>query len=93
MRFGMEDMRARALAALEEVVEQSKTGPVKRTLALRFTLAFLANFADDLAMFDWFWKSLADTSRHWPVSERERRAEWHPARCAVMSAFDRQWVI
>ena len=61
MRFGMDDLRAKALAALEEVAAEANAGPVKRTLVLRFTLAFLANFADNREMFDYFWKSLADT--------------------------------
>lgn len=60
MRFGMDDLRSRALAALEETAEEARTAPVKRTLMLRFTLAFLANFADDRGMFDYFWQSLAD---------------------------------
>ena len=59
-RFGMDELRARALAALEETAEQSKAGPVKRTLMLRFTLAFLANFAEERVTFDYFWKSLSD---------------------------------
>lgn len=80
MRFGMDDLRAKALTALEEVAEQARAGPVKRTLILRFTLAFLANFADDRAMFDWFWKSLATendigrTQNVWAALNGIRRA-------------------
>lgn len=57
----MAQLRGKALAALDEVADRSATAPVERTLALRFTLAFLSNFANDRAMFDWFWQSLADT--------------------------------
>jgi len=44
---------------LDEVAERTHQGPVERTLALRFTLAFLANFADDRWPFDNFWRSVA----------------------------------
>jgi hypothetical protein len=58
-RFGRADLRARALAAVDEVAERAHNGPVERTLALRFTLAFLANFADDRWPFDNFWRAVA----------------------------------
>ena len=60
MRFGMSDLRERALAAVDEAADQSHKGPVERTLALRFTLAFLANFAEDRWPFDQFWQGLAE---------------------------------
>ena len=60
MRFGMSDLRDRALAAVDEVAERSHEGPVERTLALRFTLAFLANFAEERWPFDQFWRALAE---------------------------------
>jgi hypothetical protein len=41
-RFGMTELRERALAAVDEAAEQTKEGPVRRSLALRFALAFLA---------------------------------------------------
>jgi hypothetical protein len=59
MRFGMSDLRGRALAAIDEATERSQNGPIERTLALRFTLAFLANFADDRWPFDNFWRAVA----------------------------------
>ena len=58
-RFGMADLRTRALAAVDEVAERAHYGPVERTLALRFTLAFLANFAEDRWPFDNFWRAIA----------------------------------
>jgi hypothetical protein len=58
-RFGMADLRARALAAVDEVAERTHSGPVERTLALRFTLAFLANFSDERWPFDNFWRAIA----------------------------------
>lgn len=57
-RFAMHELRERALAALAEAVERTHHGPVERTLALRFALAFLANFADDRWPFDNFWRAL-----------------------------------
>ena len=59
MRFGMSDLRDKALAAVDEVAEQAATKPVRRQLALRFALAFLANFADERWPFDNFWRAIA----------------------------------
>jgi hypothetical protein len=57
----MEQLRDKALHALEEVLEESRSGPVRRSFALRFTLAFLANFAkDERWPFDNFWQAVAD---------------------------------
>lgn len=59
MRFGMSELRKRALAAVDEVAEQTRLAPVERQLAIRFTLAFLANFADERWPFDSFWRAIA----------------------------------
>ena len=59
MRFGMSDLRKRALAAVDEVAEEAKAGPVQRHLALSFALTFLANFADERWPFDNFWRAIA----------------------------------
>ena len=59
MRFGMSELRKRALAAVDEVAEQARSRPVERHLALRFALAFLANFADERWPFDNFWRAIA----------------------------------
>ena len=61
MRFGMTELRNWALAAVDEVAEQAKDEPVQRHLALRFALAFLANFADERWPFDNFWRAIATT--------------------------------
>jgi hypothetical protein len=55
MRFGMSELRTRALAAVNEVADQAMNEPVERHLALRFALAFLANFAEERWPFDNFW--------------------------------------
>jgi hypothetical protein len=59
MRFGMSELRNRALAAVDEVAQQAQSAPVERHLALRFALAFLANFADERWPFDNFWRAIA----------------------------------
>lgn len=59
MRFAMSELRKRALAAVDEVAEQAQAAPVERHLALRFALAFLANFADERWPFDNFWRAIA----------------------------------
>ena len=58
-RFGMQELRQRALGALEEALDKARKAPVERTVALRFALAFLSNFTDDRWPFDCFWKALA----------------------------------
>lgn len=59
MRFGMSELRKRALAAGDEVAAQARVAPVERHLALRFALAFLSNFADERWPFDNFWRAVA----------------------------------
>jgi hypothetical protein len=59
MRLAMTELRMRALAAVDEVAEQAQSAPVQRHLALRFALAFLANFADERWPFDHFWRAVA----------------------------------
>jgi hypothetical protein len=58
-RFDLADLRARALAEVDETAERAAHNPLDRTLALRFTLAFLANFAEERWPFDNFWKAVA----------------------------------
>jgi len=55
----MSELRNWALAAVDEVAEQARSAPVERHLALRFALAFLANFAEDRWPFDNFWRAVA----------------------------------
>jgi hypothetical protein len=69
----MTDLRQRALAAVDEATDQSNEGPVQRTLALRFTLAFLANFAGERWPFDNFWQA---------IGSKNERARWQNANAA-----------
>ena len=80
MRFGMSELRNRALAAVDEVAEQAGAQPVQRHLALRFALAFLANFADERWPFDNFWRAIA------VPDEKVRRATVVAAQNAIHRA-------
>lgn len=80
MRFGMLELRSRALAAVDEVAEQASDGPVQQHLALRFALAFLANFADERWPFDNFWRAVATED------QKVRRATVIAARNAIHRA-------
>ena len=79
-RFGMTELRDWALAAVDEAADQTQEGPVRRTLALRFALAFLANFADERWPFDNFWRAIAT------VNERGRWQNANAARNAIRRA-------
>ena len=61
MGFGTDQLREKALAALEEAAEQSRAGPIsERSKALGFALAYLWAFSGkDRTPFIWFWRSLA----------------------------------
>ena len=69
----MTDLRERALAAVDEAADLASDGPVRRSLTLRFTLAFLANFADGRWPFDNFWQAIASSND---------RARWQNANAA-----------
>ena len=58
-RFAMTELRDRALLAIDEAADQATRAPVSRTLALRFALAFLVNFAEERWPFDNFWRAVA----------------------------------
>lgn len=59
MRFGMSELRRKALAAIDEAAKKALNAPVERQMALRFALAFLANFAEERWPFDNFWRAIA----------------------------------
>ena len=82
MRFGLSELRNRALAAVDEVAEQAKERPVQRHLALRFALAFLANFAEERWPFDNFWRAIVCRD------DKVRSATVVAARNAIHRAVD-----
>lgn len=72
----MGELRERALAAVDEAADRSASEPVQRTLALRFALAFLSNFAEDRWPFDNFWRALAtpNDKGRWQKANAARNA-------------------
>jgi hypothetical protein len=56
----MDVLRDKALAALEEVAAEALKEPVPKSLSLRFTLAFLSNFAEERWPFDEMWKAATE---------------------------------
>ena len=63
MRFSLDQLRGKALIALEEALEESRIAPVRRSWALRFSLAFLSNFATDRDAFDDYWAALVEPAQ------------------------------
>ena len=69
MGFGPDQLRDKALLALEEAVTECRYGPAKRTIALRFALAYLwAYKPGDRAPFDEYWKALGEPRSPWSFS-------------------------
>lgn len=75
-RFGMSELRERALAAVDEAADRATEGPVPRTLALRFALTFLANFAEERWPFDNFWRAIGSPNNklRWQTANAARNA-------------------
>jgi hypothetical protein len=60
MGFAPEQLRDKALAAVEEAAEQARKRPLERSKALAFALAYLWAYAGgDRSPFVHFWRSLA----------------------------------
>jgi hypothetical protein len=57
-RFTPEQLRDKALAALEEAVTQCRSKPLKPTRTLRFALAFLGNQVGETTPFTEFWQAV-----------------------------------
>jgi hypothetical protein len=61
MRFEREVLINKALAALDEAIEQCREEPIKPGAALRFALAFLYACSDgDRRGYDGFWRIVQD---------------------------------
>ena len=59
--FQHDELVTRALLVLEAALVETQSRPVPRTLALRFTLAYLFGVArKDKACFDDFWRAVTD---------------------------------
>lgn len=69
MGFGPDQLRDKALLALEEAVTDCRYGPAKRTIALRFALAYLwAWRPGDRSAFDEYWQALGEPKSPWSFS-------------------------
>lgn len=69
MGFGPDQLRDKALLALEEAVQDCRYGTPRRTIALRFALAYLWTYAPrDRAPFDEFWRALGQQKSPWSLS-------------------------
>ena len=66
MGFGSDQLRDKALLALEEAVQECRYRQPRRSFALRFALAYLwALSGGDRDIFDRFWKVLGDPKSPW----------------------------
>ena len=63
MGFGADQLRDKALMALEEALQDVRYPPARRPLSLRFALAYLWTISRaDRALFDEFWRALQETT-------------------------------
>ncbi len=66
MRFSSDQLRDKALLALEEVLQETRYRPVRRTIMIRFALAFLwARAEGGREPFDDFWRQIANPDEMW----------------------------
>jgi hypothetical protein len=72
MRFGPEQLRGKALLALEEAVQECRYRVPRRSFAIRFALAYLWAFAPaDRRPFDDLWRALGAPHSPWSYSGAE----------------------
>lgn len=66
MGFGPEQLRGKALLALEEAVQECRYRRPRRGFALRFALAYLwTTSGGDRRPYEHFWRVLGDEKRPW----------------------------
>ena len=69
MGFGPDQLRDKALLALEECVQECRFGPARRSFAVRFALAYLWAYAGgEKKAFETFWRVLGDPKSPWSFS-------------------------
>ena len=72
MRFAADNLRAKALLALEEATQECRYGQVRGTFAIRFALAYLWSLAPaSREPFNEFWRALS-ASHMWRMSSAEQ---------------------
>jgi hypothetical protein len=63
MGFEADQLRDKALMALEEALQDVRYPPARRPLSLRFALAYLWTISSaDRSLFEEFWRALQSTS-------------------------------
>jgi len=73
MGFGPDQLRDKALLALEEAVQECRYRQPRRSFALRFALAYLwANAPLDRRPFDELWQALGAETSPWSYTGAER---------------------
>jgi hypothetical protein len=69
MRFDPDQLRAKALLALEEVAVECRYGSPRRTAAIRFALAYLwATSRCERERFNNFWEAIGAQKSPWSYS-------------------------
>lgn len=69
MGFGPDQLRDKALLALEEIVQECRYRRPRRSFAIRFALAYLwAMGGTDRRPFEQFWRVLGDEKSPWSFS-------------------------
>jgi hypothetical protein len=80
VRFTTEQLRNKALLALEEAVQECRYRKVRRSFAIRFALAYLWSLKPtDRAPFESYWQALQDDGM-WRFSSADRALfaiYWH----------------
>ena len=72
MGFGPEQLRDKALLALEEVVQECRYRTPRRSFAVRFALAYLWAYASsDRKPFELLWRALGAEHSPWSYSRAE----------------------
>ena len=66
MRFGSDQLRDKALLALEEAVQECRYRTPRRSFLLRFALAYLYGHSKgDRGPFDSFWAAMGEPKNPW----------------------------
>lgn len=72
MRFTPEHLTYKALCAVSEIVEESRAGPLKPSMSMRFVLAFLyvQSGKRQKWIYDEFWRCIQDEHANATCSEQ-----------------------
>ena len=76
MRFEPDQLRNKALLALEEVLQESHYRRPRRSIALRFAMAYLWSISrGERRYFDDFWRALVE-GHPWSFSTADQALGW-----------------